>query len=134
MRSITSSYDNRLKDVVSFFEEEGRPDQTVLVNDPEFPLIFHTDMRIIELRFATPDDLAALPDWVLSVSPSGVLEQPSVRPPGELITHYEIIRLEVHNSLRGGSRPDPRAREWFTATETTEMVVYKKNPAGRPAD
>lgn len=125
-REITSSYEDRLKDVVHFLRENGQPTESVLVKDPEFPLVFYTDMRIIDLRLAKREDLRELPDWVLSTSPSGCSKIPPIRPPRGLLSHYESIHLRVHDSRRCGSRPDPRVREPLTSPRLTGMVIFRR--------
>ena len=52
VKEITQGYQDRLSDIVSYLVQNGNPEQSVLVGDPEFPLIFYTGMRIIDFRLA----------------------------------------------------------------------------------
>lgn len=126
VREITTPYDDRLKDVVSFLNQNARPDQSLLVFDPEFPLIFYTHMKVIDARLDKDPLRDGLPNWILSQSASGVAETPALMLPPDLASRYEKIVLNVHDSARGGSIPEPDCHESFTASTTKELVIYKK--------
>lgn len=126
VKEITQSYQDRLSDIVSYLIQNGNPEQSVLVGDPEFPLIFYTEMRIIDFRLAKQDRSQELPDWVLSMSASGIKEMPPIEIEEDTALRYETINLRVHDSKRGGSIPDPRLRESFTTNRFTEMKIFRK--------
>lgn len=126
VKEITQSYQDRLSDVVSYLKQNGNPEQSVLVSDPEFPLIFYTEMRIIDFRLAQRDRLRELPDWILSTSASGVVEMPPLGIKENIAPRYETIYLRVHDSKRGGGIPEPGVRESFTTDRFTEMKIYRK--------
>jgi hypothetical protein len=123
VREITTPYADRLKDVVAFLRQNAKPDESLLVFDPEFPLIFYTRMEIIDGRFTHHSLQGTFPDWILSESASGVVESPATEPPPAL--YYEKIVLKVHDSARGGSIPEPDIHESFTAPSFSELVIYK---------
>ena len=118
--SVTRTYTDRLEDVVNFLRRDGTPRQAVLVLDPEFPLVFHTGMRVVDARLWRP---AAPPDWILPVSPSGTARQIMELDP-RITALYEPIVLAVHDSPRGGSLPDPDVHAFFEAP-MTEMPVLR---------
>jgi hypothetical protein len=127
VRSITSEYTDRFEDTVKYFRSIDNVDQTVLVGDPEFPLIFYTEMRIIDARFRRR--LERPPDWILPVSPSGVATRSPLQLPPQVRQQYGRVRLMVHASKRGGSRPDPDRFAPFTASEMEEMTIYRRSDA-----
>ena len=123
---ITSDYEDRLEDVVTYFRQNAESDESVFVFDPEFPLIFYTDMRIVDGRFKRKIYRHDLPDWILTESASGVPSNPSVNLAKSLIRHYKPITITVHDTLRGGSRPDPHVHAPFTTPKMKKTVIYKK--------
>ena len=127
VKEITQSYQDRFSDVVFYLKQNGNPEQSVLVSDPEFPLIFYTEMRIIDFRLAKRDRLQELPDWILSTSASGVVEMPPLWIKENIAPRYETIYLRVHDFKRCGGIPDPRVRESFTADRFTEMKIMEKS-------
>jgi hypothetical protein len=128
-RSVTAEYTDRFEETVEYFQSVDSKDQTVMVGDPEFPLIFYTEMRVIDARFLRR--LERAPDWILPISPSGVVKQVPLPLPPQLREEYDAVRLKVHASKRGGSRPDPDSFAPFTAAETEEMTIYRR-PASAP--
>lgn len=127
IHEISSDYQDRLKDVVSFLQQNAMPDESVFVFDPEFPLIFYTGMRVIDSRFGAKLNMKDLPDWILSESASGVISYPPVRLPKALHPFYKSIRITVHDTPRDASRPDPAVHVSFTSRRRTRMTIYKKN-------
>lgn len=126
VREITSNYEDRLEDVVSYFRQNASPDESVFVFDPEFPLIFYTGMRIIDGRLNRKLYNNDLPDWILTESASGVLSYPPMELPKSLERHYRPVTITVHDTPRGGSRPDPQVHASFTAPRMKKMVIYRK--------
>jgi hypothetical protein len=122
---ITHSYQDRFSDVVDFLNKNARPRETVFVFDPEFPLIFYTPLKIVDARLA-PTVTEPLPDWILSESASGVVEQPRLELPPQLNTRYEPVVLSVHNSPRGGSIPQPEVFQYRSAPDRVQYIIYKK--------
>jgi hypothetical protein len=124
-RSITTAYEDRLEDVVDFLRREARPGEALYVADPELPLVFYTELRVVDARLRPPPEGGA--DWILASPASGVVDARLVPPP-ERLADYERIPLPVRASLRGGSRPNPDEHAWFTATDTEELVLYRRRP------
>jgi 4-amino-4-deoxy-L-arabinose transferase-like glycosyltransferase len=127
VRSITSPYSDRFEDFTTYLKREAHPGQTVYVANPEHPLIFYTNLRVVDARFHRqwPDPL---PDWVLPVSPSAAGRPRDLALPASLLANYELIRLPVHDSPRGANRPDPHAHAPFTVSQFTDLNIYKKRP------
>ncbi len=125
-RSITSDYRERLGDVLSFLEENAEADQSIWVADPEFPLVFYTDMRIIDARYHRfPEDP---PDWVFATSASGIANRRPLQLPAGTRAQYDEVAIRVRRSPRGGNRPDPHAHVWFEVTEaeSEKMRIYRR--------
>jgi hypothetical protein len=126
LSEITSSYQNTLEDVVLFLRKNARANESILVLDSEFPLVFYTDMRIID-AYLHPRLMADdLPDWIFAESASGVSGTKELRPPSVLENIYELIVLKVHDSPCGDSRPNPDFHVSFTSDRLKEFKIYKK--------
>ena len=127
--SITQPYNDRFTAVLDYLNKQARSGQTLLVLDPEFPLIFYTRLRIIDGRVNS----AALangsgPDWILPESASGVGEL-RIRLPPEILRQYETIGIDVPNSPRGGGMPEPDTYEYRTAESRVPFIIYRKREA-----
>ncbi|WP_420266599.1 ArnT family glycosyltransferase [Candidatus Magnetominusculus dajiuhuensis] len=128
---ITTPYTNRLEDVVKFLKKEARPDQSVFVFDPEFPLIFYTDMNIIDARLVNSFPADKLPDWVFPVSASGISGKTAIAPSEVIYKYYDAVSIPVHNSNRRGGVPEPDTHEYLTNQEIVQMTVYKRKGMAR---
>jgi hypothetical protein len=126
---ITSSYENKLEQVVRFLRENAGPDQSLLAPDPEFPLIFYTGMRVIDARLLAGRPLDELPDWILAESASAVVAGPEQPLPPSIAGEYETIELTVRDSPPGDSRPDPNVRAPFSSERTTTFKIYRRRGA-----
>jgi hypothetical protein len=126
IREITSNYEDRLEDMVCYLRQNANPNQSLYVLDPEFPLIFYTDMRIIDGRFTQTLNPNDLPDWILSESASGMVPSPLMQLPTPLLKFYEPVNLNVHDTPRSASQPEPDVHVPFTASKMTQLVIYKK--------
>ena len=125
-------YQDRFADVVEYLNKEGRPGETVLVMDPEAPLIFYTQFRILDGRFfgrTLPDPL---PDWILAESASGTIYQAPVELGPPLSTYYDKIILSVHDSDRGGNIPRPEIFQYQSVSARAPYVIYRKRPPSVP--
>jgi 4-amino-4-deoxy-L-arabinose transferase-like glycosyltransferase len=126
VRSITTEYVDRLETVAEFLKKEGEPGQSIFVMDPEFPLMFHTRMRILDGRFLGGKVPTPAPDWFFSMSTSGLNKESPRVPPKELADRYRAIRITVPDNSRHATRPDPRVHRYFVPDRTEEMVFYKR--------
>lgn len=127
---ITSKYDNALKDIVAFFRANASPDDTVFTPDPDFPLIFHTGLKIVDIRMNPGVDLKQLPEWVLSESASGLLKMDKVAPPEQVRDRYEPIILKVRDNDRNDNRPDPYFHSFRTSSGFRDFIIYRRNQDG----
>jgi hypothetical protein len=122
---LAHDYADSTEGLVAYLRAEARPDDTVLVPDPAFPLIFHTDLRIVDARFAKWR-LTELPDWIVA----GAVGEPDEAAPGApgaaLAAHYERIAVEVHDSSPYGSSPEPDLHEYRTARARSYFIVYRR--------
>ncbi|HEX4343716.1 MAG TPA: glycosyltransferase family 39 protein [Verrucomicrobiae bacterium] len=118
-------YEDRFADVLAFLKKESHPGETVFVMDPENPIIFYTGLRVLDgtlLDKTLPDPL---PDWILTQSASGTIDQTLDLSPG-LASHYERIILSVPDTDRIGSVPRPEVFQYETAKNRVPLVIYKK--------
>lgn len=135
VREITTPYKDRFGDVLSYLKKNGNSNETVFVYDSEFPLIFYTDMKIIDGRFLKPNinkvdfngiPYGSMPDWILEKSASGISDRTSIRHSEKIKKYYEEIRLKVHGTNRHASRPDPTKHVAFSAEEKEIFKMYRK--------
>ena len=122
---LGQNYADRFTDVRNFFSREAHTGQTVLVRDPEFPLIFYTGLKIIDARLNKPD---SFPDWILPESASGLLDQNSLEIPESVKPDYEPIVIRVHDSERLGSVPEPDCYQYRSADKMTDFLIHRKRP------
>ncbi|HTR41575.1 MAG TPA: glycosyltransferase family 39 protein, partial [Pseudomonadales bacterium] len=145
-------YDDRFSDVCKFFKAQAQPGQTLMSWDAEFPLIFYTPLKVINVRLAPPPS-HPLPDWILLESPSVIFSQPPVDFPDFLKPYYDTITLTVHDSIRAdntpvtqnglsvltvttvaGNIPDPDSYQYQTGKIMSSFVIYKlKTKSDEPA-
>ena len=132
-RSVTTEYDERLDDVLAFLEKsssdrtgDATRAESLWVADPEFPLMFYTDLRIIDARYHDfPEDP---PDWVFATSASGIANRRPLQLPVGMRSLYDATALRVRRSPRGGNRPDPHAHAWLEVgeAESEKMLIYRR--------
>jgi len=123
VRGIVTPYRDRTEDLVAYVQQHAGPDDTILVMDPEFPLIFYTGRRIVDARLT--DNIERATDWVLTESGSGTDTYDPLLPPTAVSDRYDEVRIPVLKTRRGASRPDPHFHEHFTAPQSTELVAYR---------
>ena len=129
LQEVTTPYKNSSEDIIEFFKNNASPDQSILSQDPEFPLIFHTGMKIIDVRLYPDVQLDNLPDWILPETATGLMHIHDLALPPQIVEFYEPVILKVHNSPRGDTRPYPDERASFTAADFRDYKIYrKKNP------
>ena len=135
VRGIAVPYADRFDDVLDFFRREAHPGEKVLTFDPDFPLIFYTQLGVIDGHIMAPAG-GRLPDWILPASASGVVSQEAVALPEFLKSHYEKITILVHDSALGDSIPEPDSYQYQTVQTRVPFVIYKLNTSatdGSPA-
>jgi hypothetical protein len=117
-------YDDRMSDVVRFFNIQAHPGDMLLSEDPELPLIFYTKLRVINARITAPP-AGHLPDWILPDSPSTVVGARPLVLPDFFKPYYQGILLTVHDSRRGDTWPEPGVYQYHTASTTAQFVIYQ---------
>jgi hypothetical protein len=124
--SITAEHRERVDGVLAYLQAEAQPGDRVWVPDPEFPLIFYTDLRILDARLqrGVPTEE---PAWILPVSASGISTRRQLKLPPALEGRYEEIRLRVPNSPRGGNRPDPHAHSLGPNEQMEDFRIYRNH-------
>ncbi len=126
LREVTTPYENSTENIIEFFKNNASPDQSVLSQDPEFPLIFHTGMKIIDVRLYPDVQMDNLPDWILPETATGLMHIHDLALPPQIAEFYEPVILKVRNSPRGDTRPYPDERASFTATDFRDYKIYRK--------
>lgn len=129
VRCITSPYVGRLDDVIEFLKREATPGQSILVYDSEFPLIFYTNMQVIDGRFTAGKTVR--PDWFFPIGPSCVFDMKPDSIPDYLAADFTPLEIEVHRSKRAGSIPDPDKYEYFSTGDKERFVIYKRNTGAK---
>jgi hypothetical protein len=127
VRGIGRPYDDRLTDVLEFFKREAHPGELVMSFDPEFPLRFYTPLAVIDGGLMAPPK-GRLPGWILPGSASGVVAQEAVALPDFLKPHYNAITITVHDSVLGGSIPEPDVYQYQSAPVRAAFTIYRLNP------
>lgn len=124
-------YEDRLTDLLKYFKDNARPGDILLSWDPELPLAFYTNLKIVDARLA-PDPFHPAPRWILPRSATGDLNE-THNLPDALKPYYEKITLMVHDSAQIDNIPEPDAYELQTATSMSPFVIYelKEPPAHR---
>jgi 4-amino-4-deoxy-L-arabinose transferase-like glycosyltransferase len=125
---LAAPYTDRFADVLDFFKSQAHPGEKVLTFDPDFPLIFYTQLVIINGHIMEPPE-GQLPDWILPNSASGVVAQEAVSLPDFLKPHYEMITIPVHDSVQAGSVPEPDIYQYRSVPARVPFTIYKLRPA-----
>jgi 4-amino-4-deoxy-L-arabinose transferase-like glycosyltransferase len=128
VRGMAAPYTNRFADVLDFFKTHAHPGERVLTFDPEFPLIFYTQLGVINGLLMGPP-AGQFPDWILPVPASGVVTQSAVPLPESLKSRYEMITILVHDSALGDSFPEPDIYQCLTVQTRVPFVIYKLKAA-----
>jgi len=125
-QELSQPYTDRLEDVVAYLQAHGTPEQSVLVANEEMPLIFHTGMQILDARMQPAIDVNDPPDWILTESPSAMVDKAKADVPPALADAYERIELPVHDNPSYSNHPDPDLREPFTTETMRTLVLYRR--------
>ncbi|MGA2179978.1 MAG: glycosyltransferase family 39 protein [Verrucomicrobiota bacterium] len=128
---LAAPYTDRFADVLDFFKSQAHPGEKVLTFDPDFPLMFYTQLVVIDGHIMGPPE-GQLPDWILPNSASGVVAQESVALPEFLRPHYEMITIPVHDSVQAGSVPEPDIYQYRSVPARVPFTIYKLRPAPDP--
>ena len=126
MKGISGTYTDRLADVVDFFKTHARPAESILSYDSEFPLIFYTQIEIINGSIMAPP-AGQLPDWFLPSSPSSPIARTAVTLPESLKLRYQMITIPVHDSIQGNSIPEPDIYQYHSPKTLVPFIIYKLN-------
>ena len=121
LHGIATPYPERLADVVDFFKREAHPKDMIMSFDPEMPLRFYTRFAVIDGVLVAP---GRLPEWILPNSASGIYVQEPVALPDFLKPYYETITIQVHDSVRWGSIPEPDIYQYQGVQTRVPFVIY----------
>ena len=126
MKGISGTYTDRLADVVGFFKTHARTSESILSYDSEFPLIFYTQIEVINGSIMAPPP-GQLPDWFLPSSPSCPIARTAVTLPESLKLRYQMITIPVHDSIQGNSIPEPDIYQYHSPKTLVPFIIYKLN-------
>ncbi|MBF0319405.1 MAG: glycosyltransferase family 39 protein [Nitrospirae bacterium] len=127
VRSIAAPYSDRMEDVIRFLKKEAAPNESILVFDTEFPLMFYTGMQIIDGRLHSEKPIQK-PDWIFLKCVSCMFDIEPMELPASILNGYNRIEIEVHNTKTGGMIPDPDRYEYFSAEDKETFAIYKRKP------
>ncbi|MCG6553023.1 MAG: glycosyltransferase family 39 protein [Candidatus Magnetominusculus sp. LBB02] len=125
VHSIALPYEGAMEDIVSFLKKEASPNQSIMVFNYEFPIVFYTDMQVIFGRFDTGQ---SMPNWIFPRCISCVTDKEPVKIPESVLKCYNPVEIEVHNSKIAGMIPEPDRYEFFSPKEKEILTVYKRKP------
>ena len=128
-REITSAYEDKFGDILSFLKHNAKANESIATYDIEFALMFYTNMEVIDARYPQNYARVANADWILSESASGVIRyQPNVilSVPDKMLPYYKVYEIEVRDTPLGASRPDPDCHYGFTINTTKKMKIYHR--------
>ncbi|MEO5357204.1 MAG: glycosyltransferase family 39 protein [Nitrospirae bacterium YQR-1] len=126
-------YVNRSEELIAFLNENAQPGQTLLAQDSEFPVIFYTKLKVLDINYIKTQP-SEFPDWIFTQSVSGINEYLGGKSFDTgaysefLRQNYVPVIIKVHNSKVGGSIPDPDLYEYVTSANKIQFLVFKKKP------
>jgi len=129
VKGLSTSYADRFDDVLDFFWKQSHPGEKVLTFDPDFPLMFYTQLVVINGHIMRPP-AGQLPDWILPVSASGVVAQEAVVLPDFLKPHYEQLTISVLDSVKAGTVPEPDIYQYHRVLVRVPFVIYRLKTFG----
>jgi hypothetical protein len=121
---LRENYRDRCSDVLTYLQKEAKSGETILTPDPEFFLIFYSKLQVLDVRIAGPPTSRA-PDWMFAESPSWIVPTHPLVPTSVIKPLYDTINLEVHDSERGASVPDPDYYRYHTTERRAPFLIYK---------
>ena len=124
-RSLWSPYRDRAGEVIRYLRDHAGPDDELLSWDPELPIIYHTDLKVRNMLFATIAPDRRLPEWILIRSATGTLSL-TMQAPAPLLQYYDRVVLRVPAGDRLGVMPDPDFHEYLTATQETDFILLRR--------
>ncbi|MDZ4859190.1 MAG: hypothetical protein SGI88_09395 [Candidatus Hydrogenedentes bacterium] len=126
VQDIATPYQNALTPLIAYLNTHARPGDSLYVQDPALPIIFHTDLKVIDGRLTRRLDMNDLPDWILPDSPTAIGPVKPLTLPPQLASRYETVILQVPDSPKGDSRPDPAFHQWLTNPAVRDLVIHKR--------
>ena len=124
LQSIPRDYRTRLDAVSETLADQATPGDRVWVPDPEFPLAFYNDVKVVDARRHKGVPVPP-PEWILEASASSVSPKLRLAIPRQIAPLYDAIEFEVPRARHGGSRPDPNFYEAFEARRVESFVLHR---------
>jgi len=116
---ITHNYDGPNEGIVRYLQEHGTPDQFVITNYGQLPIMFYTGMRTI--GFSQDLRVPEKADWIIirnGRQNGGFLRY--------LSREYQPIVID-YPDLLWGNRPDPFFHHYSTAHNAPRVTLYKRH-------
>jgi len=125
-KSLATPYANRLEDFVGFIESEAEPGDTFAVHDPEFPLVFLTELSVLDVRFAE-EGWEHRADWIYtdSPTPSG-LGRGRIGVTSSMLEDFTPVRVKLRASPLGDCRPSPHHYRRYSARRFRWVTIHKR--------
>lgn len=121
---ISHDYDGPDEGIVEYLKTHGRPDQLVVTNYGQLPIIFYTRMRAV--GFGQDPHTAEDPDWIIVRRNRGDAEYLLARASG-----YRKIVID-YPDIPWGNRADPNRHHFRTAEGVPPVVIFQKPTGGTP--
>lgn len=118
---LTHDYDGPNEAIARYLLRHGSPDQLVLTNYGQLPIMFHTGMRAV--GFGQDPRIAEEPDWIIARRHAPHRAYLLWRARG-----YEAIELDAPD-LAYGNRPDPFYHKYRTVHDAPRVIVHRRRSA-----
>ncbi len=133
---ITHDYDGPNEGIVKYLQEHGSSDDTILTNYGHEPIIFYTDMRVVNRivdNSSRAYDLTFVPydsvDWVIIRKDWKLWRKGWTKRHGDFVDNvtmnYERIIID-YPDIPWGNFPEPSYHKFRTVENEEKVVIYKR--------
>lgn len=118
---LTNSYEGPTEGLVRYLSEHAQPDDVVLANYEELPLMFYTNLRIIGGLQGEGVVAGVQPDWIVDRRHGPYRESiAAIVRSG----HYERIQLP-YADLHWENRPEPGIHHYLTVRDPPYLTLHR---------
>ena len=118
---ITHDHDGPVEGVVKYLQANSRPGQVVMTTYENFPLMFYTDLTVLNLPQAL--QLSELPDWIFIHKMSGSEVPPQVA--AAILASYEPVAIPVQE-VNFENVPEPYWHYYRTRTDGHAVTFFRR--------